>query len=347
MDHQRRIFLGGLLLCLLGAVALTACQGGMASFAAVTESATPAPATESFDTAAASTPVPTPVPPAAEPTEVDACQPGHSPFVVLMYHRLQRGGGGSAFSVPARKLREQLAWLSEQGYHSITLGMIDKFFREGKPLPPKSVLFTFDDNHPSDYEIGAPLLEEYNFRGVFFVVGMFMTPKVRARYEDLRRRGHEIGSHTWSHQYLTKRHCRRRWGCCGHRGGCTIEDARFELTKSFDELRPMLGDTPVLAWPGNFYSPELVPIAIETGYKLLFACERQVKLDGVPYVFPAMTVSPLEIFRLGIDGRATLRHFQMAVREQVPLTISGHPTNRYCVPQREETCSGTTVYKQP
>jgi peptidoglycan/xylan/chitin deacetylase (PgdA/CDA1 family) len=284
----------------------------------------------------------TPAPPESTPPPPDACEPGRSPFLVLMYHRLQMGGGGSLLSVPARKFREQVAWLAAQGYRSITLKMIDDYFRAGKPLPPKSVVFTFDDNHPSDYKIAAPILEEFNFRGVFFVVGAFMKPEIRARYEELRQRGHEIGSHTWSHQYLTKRHCRSRRGCCGHRGGCTEEDARRELTRSFGELRPLLGDTPTLAWPGNFYSPELIQLAVEVGYQLLFACERQVKVAGVPYVFPATTVSPLEIFRVAIDGRASLRHFEAAAREQAPITISNHPAHRYCVPQREGNCRDTS-----
>jgi len=356
--RKRRSMAGGSpclavsLLLLLFGVLVSGCGSGPREAQAIPRAVpTPVPSLDDGWTANPRSPTPVaeerpaeepPAPPEPTPPPPDACQPGRSPFVALMYHRLQKGGGGSILSVPARKFREQVAWLAEQGYRSVTLKMIDEYFREAKPLPPKSVVFTFDDNHPSDYKIAAPILEEFNFRGVFFVVGAFMKPSIRARYEDLRQRGHEIGSHTWSHQYLTKRHCRSRRGCCGHRGGCNEDDARRELTRSFEELRPLLGDSPTLAWPGNFYSPQLIQLAVEVGYQLLFACERRVKIAGVPYAFPATTSSPLEIFRVAVDGRASLRHFQAAVREQAPIAISRHPAHRYCVPQREGNCRNTS-----
>ncbi len=67
---------------------------------------------------------------------------------------------------------------------------------------------TFDDAYPSQAALAMPLLEARGFRGTFYLIvdRLFQ----RGKYEDLpsapladwqagARRGHEMGSHTWTH----------------------------------------------------------------------------------------------------------------------------------------------------
>jgi peptidoglycan/xylan/chitin deacetylase (PgdA/CDA1 family) len=67
---------------------------------------------------------------------------------------------------------------------------------------------TFDDAYPSHAAVAMPLLEAHGFRGTFYLIvdRLFQ----RGKYEDLPsapladwqagyRRGHEMGSHTWTH----------------------------------------------------------------------------------------------------------------------------------------------------
>ncbi|MBM3279581.1 MAG: polysaccharide deacetylase family protein [Candidatus Handelsmanbacteria bacterium] len=67
---------------------------------------------------------------------------------------------------------------------------------------------TFDDAYPSHTAVAMPLLEAFGFRGTFYLIvdRLFQ----RGKYEDLPsapladwqegfRRGHEMGSHTWTH----------------------------------------------------------------------------------------------------------------------------------------------------
>ena len=62
--------------------------------------------------------------------------------------------------------------------------------------------WTFDDGGASSYSVIAPLLEQYNLKGHFFIVtdrigseGFLSTNQIR----DLYNRGHIIGSHSRSH----------------------------------------------------------------------------------------------------------------------------------------------------
>lgn len=80
-----------------------------------------------------------------------------------------------------------------------------------QPWPGKAqgaLSITFDDAYPSQAAVAMPLLEARGFRGTFYLIvdRLFQ----RGKYEDLPsapladwqagfRRGHEMGSHTWTH----------------------------------------------------------------------------------------------------------------------------------------------------
>src|SRR6202790_2818461 len=69
------------------------------------------------------------------------------------------------------------------------------------------VSFTFDDVPKSAATVGAPILEEYNARGTFYVAGGLLDQwsghwigASADEIADLHRRGHELACHTFSHR---------------------------------------------------------------------------------------------------------------------------------------------------
>jgi peptidoglycan/xylan/chitin deacetylase (PgdA/CDA1 family) len=68
------------------------------------------------------------------------------------------------------------------------------------------VSFTFDDVPKSAVTVGAPMLEQYNARGTFYVASGLLnkwsgnwTGASGDEIVDLHRRGHEVACHTFSH----------------------------------------------------------------------------------------------------------------------------------------------------
>lgn len=68
----------------------------------------------------------------------------------------------------------------------------------------KKVALTFDDgpNPPYTVEI-LKLLEKYQAKATFFVIGSIMGPHAKL-VKEIADAGHEIGNHTWTHGDLTK-----------------------------------------------------------------------------------------------------------------------------------------------
>jgi len=64
--------------------------------------------------------------------------------------------------------REQLAYFKKH-YHFITAAQLVDAFENGTELPPKSLLFTFDDAYIDHFTNAFPLLDEHGAQGLFFV----------------------------------------------------------------------------------------------------------------------------------------------------------------------------------
>lgn len=95
-------------------------------------------------------------------------------------------------------------------------GLVNKVKKEidysksNKHLRPM-ISFTFDDGWESDYTIVDPMLRENGIRGTFFTVadrsaeaGNIVPSTTDAQIKEIADNGHEVGSHTLTHQYLTQ-----------------------------------------------------------------------------------------------------------------------------------------------
>ena len=71
--------------------------------------------------------------------------------------------------------------------------------------------FTFDDGFITQYQYVKPILDSFGFRGTFFVISGSMTDDLPGiwrygtwnQFGSMANEGHEIGSHTVTHPYLT------------------------------------------------------------------------------------------------------------------------------------------------
>lgn len=89
------------------------------------------------------------------------------------------------------------------------------------------VVLTFDDGpQPLPTARLLDLLDEHHYQATFFVVGLWVRPDTYELIQRMVKSGHEIGTHTYSHdEYLT----RRGWGVA-------YVEGQYELTHVLVEL---------------------------------------------------------------------------------------------------------------
>ncbi len=98
--------------------------------------------------------------------------PKTNTFQTLCYHNVvDTITDPSIMNITTDQLISHFKWLKENGYTVISIDDIIKA-KEGKqPLPPHSILLTFDDGYSSFYTRIYPLLKLYNYPAVYGLVG--------------------------------------------------------------------------------------------------------------------------------------------------------------------------------
>jgi peptidoglycan/xylan/chitin deacetylase (PgdA/CDA1 family) len=133
------------------------------------------------------------------------------------------------------------------------------------------VLLTFDDGGVSAYDPIAGMLEQYGWRGYFFITtdwigrpGFLNAEQIR----ELDQRGHVIGSHSCSHP---TRMAREPW-----------ERLVAEWKGSTDRLATIIGHrVTVASVPGGYYSRRVAMAAAEAGIETLFTSEPTAAMHTV------------------------------------------------------------------
>ncbi len=142
------------------------------------------------------------------------------------------------------------------GYRSIGLPTLRAPREIHLPREPRSVALTFDDGpHPVMTPWILELLDRYHVRATFFLVG-----KQAAMYPDLVQeiasRGHELGSHSYSHSDLSK---------------LEPSEIEQELIKSRAAIRQACGKTVTLFRPpGGNYDDKVRQAAAACGFTTVF-----------------------------------------------------------------------------
>ncbi len=185
--------------------------------------------------------------------------PGPLPQIaVLAYHHFGVPAAGE-YDCPLEKFEDQLRWLKTHHYESVLPQQLIGAAAGRSTLPAHPVMFTFDDNNGEQYTDAAPLLEQYGYRGAFFI----MTVTIGKRYymkadqlKDLERRGHTIGGHTWDHRNVAI---------------LTAEELATQLNRSENDLNEVLGHKPqFMSYPFGLYTPDVVADLQKRGYQGAF-----------------------------------------------------------------------------
>ena len=93
---------------------------------------------------------------------------------ILMYHSVVKNPEKSGkYVITPEKFEEDLLYLKNKGYTSISAKQLIQYVYNNAPLPEKPVMITFDDGMYNNLEYVLPLLEKYNCHAIFSIVGSY------------------------------------------------------------------------------------------------------------------------------------------------------------------------------
>lgn len=109
---------------------------------------------------------------------------------MVTYHSTVDANDGWPFrhlSCPVSTFESHLKALRRANFHTITLQMLYGYMAEGKEIPSRSVVLTFDDGYLDNWVYAYPLLKRYGWHGTIFVNPDFVDPAgfLRPNLEDV------------------------------------------------------------------------------------------------------------------------------------------------------------------
>jgi peptidoglycan/xylan/chitin deacetylase (PgdA/CDA1 family) len=186
-----------------------------------------------------------------------------------MYHEINEPAQAfSSLAVSPAMFREQLSYLADAGYTTVTAGEFAASVAEGRSLPPRTVVLTFDDGFADFHEYAVPALSERGFvASVFVNTGWVQDAGGDARrpgtmlswsqVAEVLAAGMEVGGHSACHPQLDQIPAGR---------------LRDELRTSKASLEDKLGiPVPGLAYPFGYSSAEVRAMARDAGYHYGYA----------------------------------------------------------------------------
>lgn len=215
---------------------------------------------------------------------------------VLMYHHVSPVEGMITSSVA--NFEDNLKWLSKRGYRSLTS---DEFagHLEGRPVPPRSILITFDDGYLDNWVYAYPLMQRYGFTGIIFLVtswigdgpvrphlGQNALPETPSHHDCEDRieqgRADEVMLR-WSEieamradgvfEFHSHTHTHTRWDL-GPEKAAKNEHMARELADSRRTLQERLGGVSQhFCWPQGYFDEDYIHLAQEAGFRYLYTTQ--------------------------------------------------------------------------
>ncbi len=226
---------------------------------------------------------------------------------ILLYHKItnENDTTNDDFCISSSIFNKQMLFLKNKGYISISQkDLIDNLTNKNK-LPEKSIMITFDDSYENIITIAKPILDNFCFKAIVFVVsksiGMYNfwdNPDEKSKIPSLDKNallsllkdGWDIGSHSLTHAHLLK---------------ITEDKLIKEIYGSRFELEQTL-QTNILsfAYPFGEYNNNIKNLVIKAGYKL-----------GFSIISPSLTVTgdPFLIRRILIKRTDSMDDFKRKI----------------------------------
>lgn len=191
---------------------------------------------------------------------------------VLCYHHIVEGKPKNEYEVSITNFKQQMKALADSGYQTVLPEQYYHYLAFGTPLPEKPVMITYDDTDEEQFTIAKPEMDQYGFKGVYFIMTIsigrprYMT---KEQIKQLSNEGHAIGSHTWDHHRVDRL---KDLNTIEYRGKkIEVNEWDFQLTNTKKLLEELTGKPVVyFAYPFGLWNRQALPKLEERGYRMAF-----------------------------------------------------------------------------
>lgn len=211
---------------------------------------------------------------------------------IVMYHSVLKDEKRlGKYVVSPETIENDMRYLEANGYSAVTVQDLLNYVDQGKPLPKKPVMLTFDDGYYNNYSYVYPLAKKYGEKVVISPVG---------RYTDLFTDGDadhpsysyltwneisemidsgfvEIQNHSYNlHASTGRLGASKRAGESAAAYTALLER---DLQKMQDEVKEHTGYEPTaFVYPFGAISKESIPVVKKIGFRASMVCQSRINV---------------------------------------------------------------------
>ena len=123
---------------------------------------------------------------------------------ILMYHRF--GHDESSLFVTPENFARQMEYIKNKGYNVISLNELVEGIKNNRNFRHNTVVITIDDGYRDSYTYAYPILKNYNFPAIIFIIANFIDRKRDfLTWDEVRAMSGDkisFGGHTKNNVYL-------------------------------------------------------------------------------------------------------------------------------------------------
>jgi peptidoglycan/xylan/chitin deacetylase (PgdA/CDA1 family) len=232
---------------------------------------------------------------------------------VLMYHEISEPAKAtwSGIAVSPAAFREQLGYLRDAGYTTLSAGGLAALLATQGQVPPRTVILTFDDGFEDFHRHAVPALAERGLAATVFVTTGWIQdagpgsaahrpgPMLSwSQVAEVVAAGMEVGAHSCQHPQLDQ---------------IPAALLREELYTSKARLEDRLGiPVPGLAYPYGYSNAAVREVARAAGYGYGYGVRNTMAAPGADL---------FRLPRLTIHRSTSLPEFRRLVEGQLALTM--------------------------
>lgn len=210
---------------------------------------------------------------------------------IIMYHSILKDASRSnKYTITPSVLEEDLKYIKNNGYTTITIEDLISYVYEDKNLPLKPIILTFDDGHYNNYGYLFPLLEKYDMKAVISIVGSYTDKFTKTdesnlnysylRWKDIKELINtgriEFQNHTYDlhHSYGKRIGTKKIKGESNEHYKTVLEE---DILKLQNEFKDNTGYIPqCFTYPFGGISRASLDIIKELGFKASLSCEEGI-----------------------------------------------------------------------
>lgn len=233
----------------------------------------------------------TPIPSKAEEPNIQATWGNQVRIPILMYHYIGNNPkpedkARDSISLGPDRFEEQMKYLKDNGYTTITLDTLYPALKNQVTLPNKTLILTFDDGYMDFYYNAYPILQKYGMKATVFIPTALMNQGYYLTWEQIKDMSSSglitYGAHGVNHYHMTT---------------LSAESLDFELAESKKVLQEKLG-IPInfFAYPYGSVDTRVIKATKKAGFiGAVGTWASKIQSEGTTLNMPRMRVGNIDL----------------------------------------------------